>query len=286
MIPFLLVHVAVLAAFWTGVTWQAVVCGLVLFWVRMFAITAGYHRYFAHRTFKTSRVFQFVLAFVAETSSQRGALWWAAHHRRHHKYSDQPEDVHSPLQRGFWYSHAGWIYDHNGDTDWDRIKDFARYPELRFLNRFWVLPPLVLGGATFLLFGWSGLVIGFCASTVLLWHSTFTINSLSHVFGKQRFQTTDTSRNNWMLALLTFGEGWHNNHHHYCSSTRQGFYWWEIDISYLILKALSVLHIVYDLREPPARVLEEGRTRDRARRTRGAQAPAATLEGAALGTRT
>jgi stearoyl-CoA desaturase (delta-9 desaturase) len=265
-IPFILCHLAVFAAFWTGVTWQAVVVCVVLYVVRMFAVTGGYHRYFSHRTYKTSRVFQFILAFLAQSSAQKGALWWAAHHRRHHKHSDQPGDVHSPVLGGFMHSHVGWLfYEGAGETDMDKIKDFAKYPELRFLNRFHLLPPILLGAACLWLFGTSGLVIGFFLSTVLLWHGTFFINSLAHVVGKRRFQTTDDSRNNGWLALITLGEGWHNNHHRYQASARNGFYWWEIDVTYYVLKALSWIGVVWDLRPVPEKILEEGREADAAR---------------------
>jgi len=265
-IPFILCHLAVFAAFWTGVTWQALVVCVVLYVVRMFAVTGGYHRYFSHRTYKTGRVFQFILAFLAQSSAQKGALWWAAHHRRHHKHSDQPGDVHSPVLGGFMHSHVGWLfYEGAGDTDLDRIKDFAKYPELRFLDRFHLLPPILLGAACAWLFGWSGLIIGFFLSTVLLWHGTFFINSLAHVFGKRRFATTDDSRNNGWLALITLGEGWHNNHHRYQASARNGFYWWEIDVTYYVLKVLSWLGLVWDLRPVPEKILEEGRKADAAR---------------------
>jgi stearoyl-CoA desaturase (Delta-9 desaturase) len=255
MIPFLLVHAGALATLWVGVTWQAAVLAASLYAIRMFAVTAFYHRYFSHRTFKTSRVMQFLFALVAETSAQRGALWWAAHHRKHHKLSDLPGDLHSVKQDGFWYSHVGWIYNHNSETDWARVRDLAKYPELVWLNRLWWLPPWVLGFAAWWLFGWSGLCFGFFASTVVLWHATFTINSLAHVFGKRRYATADDSKNNFWLALLTFGEGWHNNHHHYMHSTRQGFFWWEIDLTYYGLKILSWLGLVWDLREVPEEAL-------------------------------
>ena len=263
--PTLAIHLLPLAALWTGATWQDWAVCAALYFVRMFAVTAGYHRYFSHRTFKTSRAFQFVLAFLAQTSSQRGVLWWAAHHRNHHKFSDLPWDIHSPIQRGFWYSHIGWIYA-NGleETDYSKVKDLAKYPELMWLNKYWVVPPIALGVAITLLMGWSGLFVAFALSTVILWHGTFTINSLSHVFGKRRFPTGDTSRNNWLLALVTMGEGWHNNHHHYMGSTRQGFYWWEVDVTYYILKAMSWVGLVWDLRPVPHAVLEEGRRRDAA----------------------
>ena len=267
-IPFILCHLAVFGAFWTGVTAEALVVCAVLYVVRMWAITAGYHRYFSHRAFKTSRVFQFILAFIAMTTSQRGVLWWAAHHRRHHKHSDQPGDLHSPVTHGFWRSHVLWMFlEGASDTDTDRIKDFAKYPELRWLDRWFVVPPILLGLSCWLLFGMTGLVVGFFWSTVLTWHGTFLINSLAHVFGKRRFETSDDSRNNPLLALITLGEGWHNNHHRYQASARNGFYWWELDITYASLKVLSWLGIVWDLRPVPQKILEEGRRADAARAT-------------------
>ncbi|MGB5704158.1 MAG: acyl-CoA desaturase [Polyangiales bacterium] len=261
--PFILSHLAVLGAIWTGVTWQAALLCAVLFLVRMWGVTAGYHRYFSHRTYKTSRAFQFFLAFLAQSSSQKGVLWWAGHHRVHHKLSDQPGDVHSPVQTSFYHAHVGWIFADTEETRWDKIRDFAKYPELRWLNEYWAVPPTVLAIACVLIAGWSGLFIGFFLSTVLLWHTTFLINSVTHVWGKQRFDTDDESRNNLLTALLTLGEGWHNNHHHYQSSCRNGFYWWEIDVTFYVLKTLSWVGLVWDIRDVPEHVLEEGRRRDR-----------------------
>ncbi len=255
-IAFLLLHLACFAAIWTGVTPRAVVIGVVLYVVRIFAIGAGYHRYFAHRAFRTRRVFQFCLAFLAQTSAQRGILWWAANHRRHHKYSDTELDVHSPVQRGFFYAHVGWIFvPRNNDTDYATVRDWARYRELVWLDRQPYLPAILLGVATWLIAGWPGLVVGFCWSTVVLWHATFTINSLAHVVGRRRYVTGDKSRNNWLLALLTMGEGWHNNHHAYQVSVRQGFRWWEFDPTYYALRVLSWLGIVWDLHVPPKAVV-------------------------------
>jgi stearoyl-CoA desaturase (Delta-9 desaturase) len=253
---FLLLHLACFAAFWTGVTPRAVVLGVALYLVRIFAIGAGYHRYFAHRAFRTSRVFQFMLAFMAQTSAQRGILWWAANHRRHHKHSDTELDVHSPVQRGFLYSHVGWIFvPRNNDTDYAMIRDMARYKELLWLNRQPYLPAALLALSTWLIAGLPGLVVGFCWSTVVLWHATFSINSLAHVVGRRRYVTGDESRNNWLLALLTMGEGWHNNHHAYQVSVRQGFRWWEFDPTYYSLRVLSWLGIVWDLHVPPRSVV-------------------------------
>ena len=255
-IAFLLIHLSCLAAIWTGITWRAVALALALYILRIFAIGAGYHRYFAHRAFSTSRICQFVLAFLAQTSAQRGILWWASHHRNHHRYSDTTDDVHSPVQRGFFYSHVGWIFvPRNDATDYSVVRDLARYKELRWLDRQPYLPAALLASATWLIAGWPGLAIGFCWSTVAVWHATFCINSLAHVVGRQRYVTGDQSRNNWLLALLTMGEGWHNNHHAYQASVRQGFRWWEYDLTYYVLSMLSRLGIVWDLHLPPQAVI-------------------------------
>jgi len=255
-IPFPLVHVLALGVFWTHPTPALVGTCVALYVLRMWAVTAGYHRYFSHRTFKTSRFFQFALAFLAESSGQKGVLWWASHHRHHHRMSDQPGDTHSPVQDGFLWSHVGWIMStRNDETKFEAVKDLARFPELRWLNRYHYLPPVLLGGGLFLAGGWPLLVWGMFLSTVFLWHGTFIINSLCHVFGSRRYETTDASRNNLLFALVTLGEGWHNNHHHYQSSVRQGFFWWEIDVTYYALKLLSWLGLVWDLREPPESAL-------------------------------
>ncbi len=251
-IPFLIVHLLCFAAFWTGVTWQAVTLCVVLYVVRMFIVTAGYHRYFSHRSFRTGRVFQFILGFLAQSSAQRGILWWAAKHRHHHLHSDTELDVHSPRHGGFWYSHVGWIFTPRHDVaDYSTIPDLMKYPELRWLNKHKYLPAVLLAVGCWIAMGWVGLVVGFFWSTVLLYHGSFMINSLAHVFGRQRYVTGDDSRNNWFLALFTLGEGWHNNHHAYQRSARQGFRWYEFDGTYYVLKALSWLGIVWDLGEPP-----------------------------------
>ncbi|MFG3597720.1 acyl-CoA desaturase [Bradyrhizobium sp. RDI18] len=256
VLPFLLVHAGCVAAFWSGITWQATAICVVLYWLRMFAIGAGYHRYFSHRAYSTSRVFQFVLAFLAQSSAQKSVLWWAAKHRHHHLHSDSELDVHSPRHKGFVHSHVGWIFYRQHDaTDLVKVSDFASYPELMWLHKFEVLPAVMIAGLCFLIAGWPGLVVGFLWSTVVLYHATFCINSLAHVHGRKRYVTGDDSRNNWLLALVTMGEGWHNNHHAYQSSARQGFRWWEIDVTYYVLVGLSWLGIVWDLKRPPEPVL-------------------------------
>ena len=255
-IPFLLVHLATLGILWSGVTWPAVAICVGLYVGRMFAITAGFHRYFSHRSYDTSRVFQFVLAFVSQTSLQKGVLWWSAKHRHHHKHSDTVEDVHSPGLHGFLFAHVGWIFARRrGEADYEMVKDLAAYPELRWLERWRHMPGVVLAVVCFLVAGWPGLFVGFFLSTAVLYHGTFAINSLAHCFGRQRYLTGDDSRNNWWLALITLGEGWHNNHHYYQVSTRQGFRWWEVDVTYYVLKALSWVGIVWNLHTPPEEVV-------------------------------
>jgi len=255
-IPFALVHLAALGSIWTGFPAWAVWTAVALYLVRMWAVTAAYHRYFSHRSYKTSRVGQFVLAFLAQTSAQRGALWWAAIHRHHHLHSDTEEDIHSPRQHGFLYAHVGWIFNPgNWKPDYGTVRDLARYPELRWLDRWYLAPAVALAVACFALGGWTGLFVGFFVSTVALYHGTFAINSMAHEVGSQRYLTGDDSRNHWFLALVTLGEGWHNNHHHYQSSTRQGFRWWEIDITYYVLRAMSWVGLVWDLREPPEAIV-------------------------------
>ena len=255
-VPFVLVHLACFAAIWTGVSAFDLWLCLGLYALRMFAIGAGYHRYFSHRAFATGRVFQFVLAVLAQATAQKSVLWWAAKHRHHHLHSDTEQDVHSPRHTGFWYAHLGWIFVRQHDVaDLSKIGDFTRYPELMWLHRHELVPPVALGFFTFVVGGWSGLVVGFFWSTVLLYHATFCINSLAHVVGTRRYVTGDDSRNNWLLAAFTFGEGWHNNHHAYQSSARQGFRAWQIDLTFYVLTALSWCRVVTDMKAPPAIVI-------------------------------
>jgi stearoyl-CoA desaturase (Delta-9 desaturase) len=261
-LPYLAIHLIPFAAFWTGVgRWDVMLC-IGLYAARMFFITGVYHRYFAHRAYKMGRAMQFLMAVGGTLAIQKGPLWWAGHHRHHHKYSDETSDVHSPLKGLFW-SHMGWIMCRKyHPTPVELIKDFARFPELRWLDRFHLVPPIVLGVVVWLVGGWSALVVGFFLSTVLCWHCTYFINSLCHLLGRRRYVTTDTSRNSLVLALLTLGEGWHNNHHYYQSSANQGFFWWEIDISYYVLRALSLVGLVSELRTPPAHVLSANLLKD------------------------
>jgi len=274
ILPFIGLHLACLAVLWVGISWVAVVVAFASYALRMFAITAFYHRYFAHRTFQASRPVQFFFALIGAASTQRGPLWWAAHHRQHHKVADREEDPHSP-RHGFIWSHMGWFLSrkHFG-TDHSQIPDLMKYPELRLLDRYDLLVPVAYAAGMFGLgallnhwfpgLGTSGgqmLVWGYFISTVVLIHVTLTINSLAHVWGKRRYATRDDSRNNWFLALLTLGEGWHNNHHHFPGSARQGFYWWEIDISYYLLKMMSWVGLIHGLKAVPPAIRESRQIR-------------------------
>ncbi len=274
-VGFWVVHAAaVVGVIFTGFSWSGVVLALASYFVRMSVLTAGYHRYFSHRSFKTSRWFQFLLAVGAQSAGQGGAIWWASIHRLHHKHSDTVQDIHSPVRRGFWYAHVGWIVRPEWtETDLTGVADLLRCPELRFLNRGLVAIACTtsLGLAFLLIGGVHAMVWGYLVSTVLLWHGSFSINSLAHLIGKRRYETGDDSRNHWLLALITTGEGWHNNHHHYQSSARQGFSWWQVDATYYVVRVLALLGLVWDVREPPAHVVSAPRPGELA----GDQAPRA-----------
>lgn len=264
-LAFIGIHLACLSVFFVGFSWVALAMLFITYIIRMFGITGGFHRYFSHRTYKTSRWFQFILAWIGTSAAQQGPLWWAAHHRHHHRFSDKEEDIHSPIDKGFWWSHIGWVICKKYEkTDIKAIPDFAKYKELRFLNDYHIIPPIILAIIVFLIGvvlnyffpslntnGLQMLVWGFFISTTLLYHWTFGINSIAHVFGKRRFDTDDHSRNNWWLAIMTLGEGWHNNHHNCPYSERQGMFWYEIDVSHYILVLLNKLGLVWDLQIHP-----------------------------------
>jgi stearoyl-CoA desaturase (Delta-9 desaturase) len=269
-LPFIALHLGCLAVFWVGWSWFAVQTAIGLYLIRMFAITGIYHRYFSHRTFRTSRWVQYGFALLGAASAQRGPLWWAANHRNHHRESDTPADPHSPIHHGFFWSHAGWFMSRRHyATKYDRIRDFAGFPELVWLNRFDKVVPAGLAAALYLcgLFlehaipslrvtGLQLFVWGFVVSTTVLFHATASINSVAHLFGSRRYDTGDDSRNNLLLAILTLGEGWHNNHHKHMGCTRQGFYWWEIDLTYYVLKLLAWAGLIWDLKKVPAKVYD------------------------------
>lgn len=271
VIPFVLLHLSCLLVIYTGISVTAVAIGIGLFWLRMFAICGFYHRYFSHRTYQTHRIWQFLFAVLGASAAQRGPIWWAAHHRHHHQVTDTAADPHSPHAHSFWRSHIGWFLSHKYfHYDPKYVKDLLRFPELCWLDRYDTVIPLALIGGLFALGEYlkqyhpalhcSGLQLiawGFCISTVVLLHVAVSINSIAHKYGSQPYQIADHSRNNLWLALLTLGEGWHNNHHRYPAATKQGFLWWEIDITYYVLKLMEKIHIIRDLHPVPKHILDE-----------------------------
>ena len=274
-VPFVLLHLGCIGVIWVGWSWTSVAVAACGYVIRMFAVTAAYHRYFSHKSFKTSRCGQLLLALWGATAAQRGPLWWASHHRHHHRHSDHEEDAHSPHVHGFWWSHIGWITSRrNFPTDVSQVKDLARYPELVFLDRFDVLVPVLYASALWGAGAWlhahapalgvtgGQLVVwGFFISTTALFHGTSCINSLAHLIGRRRFTTDDDSRNSLLLALVTLGEGWHNNHHRYQAAARQGFYWWEVDPTYYLLRALSLTGLIWELKPVPQGIYDEAERR-------------------------
>jgi stearoyl-CoA desaturase (delta-9 desaturase) len=271
-LPFVLLHLVCLLVFWVGWSPTALILAGFLFLFRMFAITAFYHRYFSHRTYRTSRPMQFVFAILGNTTVQRGPLWWASFHRHHHRVADGEDDPHSPGQHGLMWSHMGWfLTQRNFPPRLDLVRDLTRFPELRFLDRFDTLVPAIGGILAFTAgeilrhqapqLGTSGpqLLVWSIISTIVLFHASVTINSLAHCLGRRRYPTTDTSGNSFLLALLTFGEGWHNNHHFYQASTRQGHRWWEIDLTFYLLVMMSWTGLIWDLKPVPDHVLKSAK---------------------------
>ncbi|WP_150466612.1 acyl-CoA desaturase [Francisella sp. SYW-9] len=263
IIAFSTMHLACLAIFFVNYNITALLVFLITFSIRTFALTAGYHRYFSHKAFQTSRVFQFILALVGTWASQKGPLWWSGHHRYHHIHSDKETDMHSP-KNGVFQAHVGWVFEaRSDDVDPKFIKDWVKYPEIVWLDKYahesfalylvglfilgscisYFYPTLETSGLAFVF--WGGIL-----STVLLYHTTFSVNSICHIFGSRDYQTTDNSRNNWLVALITFGEGWHNNHHKFAYSIRNNLKFWQIDITYIILCVLKKFRIVWNFKQP------------------------------------
>ena len=266
--PYAAVHLACLFVFVVGVSWFALAVSVVVYMLRGFGITGFYHRKFSHHAFKTGRVVQFAGAWLGTSAAQGGPLWWVAHHRRHHRVSDQEGDIHSPKVEGFGIAHHGWLTRSAADpTHMDEVADLAVYPELRWLDRNSHLPILATAFGLFFagiaigrIFPWSGtngpqLVIwAFFINTVLLWHVTFAVNSVCHRWGKRHHNTSDDSRNNWVIGILGLGEGWHNNHHRFPGTSRHGFKRTQLDFTHMVLRALARMGLASDLHPVPARL--------------------------------
>jgi stearoyl-CoA desaturase (delta-9 desaturase) len=245
------VHVGALAVFLTGTTWQDWVLFPLMMLFRGYVTTIGYHRYFSHRAFKTSRPVQFLLACACCLNLQRGPLWWAAIHRHHHRHSDDDHDAHSPVRGSIFWSHCGWMFSTLEEPNWDSVRDLRRFPELVWLERFWLLPPLLLAAVMYLVGGWSMVCLDFCLTAAIAMQAAFTVNSLGHLIGWQRYQTNDSSRNSFLMGFVTLGDGWHNNHHHYPHSANHGFFRGEVDSSYNLIRLMAWLGLIWDVRKAP-----------------------------------
>ncbi len=259
--PLILVHLALFTLPVVPPTFAAVMVLLVVTRVAGHGVTVGFHRGLAHHSYRTSRWFRFVLAAAGCTALQNGPLWWVLHHRRHHAHSDVPGDVHSPVVDSFWHAHVGWLFTADRTRpDFSTVRDLARYPELVWLDRLWMLPGAAAAGLSYLAAGWAGVVWGFALGTVLVFQVTFAVNSIGHRWGARRFATREGSRNNFVLGILALGDGWHNNHHRAPRSARHGLAWYEHDMGYQIIRLFRVCGLVWDVRQPPAEVLAAART--------------------------
>ena len=260
---FWLVQASAVLMFAVPFRWAFVALWAASHFSRALGLTLIFHRYLAHRAFQMNRVARFVWAFIGTAAMQKGPLWWAGHHVNHHRYADRDGDPHSPSVSGFYYAHIGWFLN---DTRHDQlppsnpvIRDFSKDFEIAWLERFFVVPPLLLAIAMFLAGGLPWLVWGFCVPTVTLAHSTFAINTINHMFGSRRFETLDASRNNLLTAFFAVGEGWHNNHHRYQRAARNGFYWWEFDPTWYVIRAMAAVGLVWGIQSVPTRIYEEAR---------------------------
>ena len=264
VVVFWTVQASALLVFAVAFHWSLAALGVASHFIRMLGITLGFHRQLAHRSFRTARPTRFFWARLGTSAMQKGPLWWAGNHVYHHRFADRAGDPHSPQLAGFYRAHIGWFLD---DMTHDRsdpqnpvCQEFSAYPEMRFLDRFYALPPLALAAGLFLAGGWPWLVWGFCVPTVTLAHATFAINTVNHLWGSRRFATPDDSRNNLWTALLTLGEGWHNNHHRFPRAARNGLYWWEIDPTWWTIRALAALGLAWDVQPVPAQAYDPRRT--------------------------
>jgi stearoyl-CoA desaturase (delta-9 desaturase) len=267
-------HLAVLGAFFVPVTTELLVASVLTYFLRVFAIEGVAHRYFSHRSFKTSRGFQLMLAVLMASTGQRGPIWWAMHHRRHHRYSDEPGDPHSPVLGSRFHAYLGWLVsDETLATNPDEMRDLSRYQELVWINKYHYIFPLLTLVATYLLgqytsifgasqLGWSAVVWVFFVSTMAAHHVPYIVNTFAHgsrkgLFASRAYETPDTTSNLWWFAIPSMGAAWHNNHHRYMNAARAGFRWYELDLAYLTLRVLAAARLVWDLHEVPTHVVAE-----------------------------
>jgi len=260
---FWLVQASALLVFAVPFRWAFLALWAVSHFTRAIGLTLIFHRYFAHRAFKMNRVARFVWAFIGTAAMQKGPLWWAGHHVNHHKFADRDGDPHSPMVSGVYYAHIGWFLH---DTKYDKveatnpvIRDFSKVPEIAWLEKWFFVPPAALALGLYFFGGMPSLVYGFCLPTMTLAHATFAINTVNHMFGSRRFETLDESRNNVLTAVFAAGEGWHNNHHRFQRAARNGFYWYEVDVTWYVIRAMAAVGLIWDIQPVPQRIYDEAR---------------------------
>jgi stearoyl-CoA desaturase (delta-9 desaturase) len=263
---FWFVQASAITVFFVPFAWPLVVLWACSHFLRAIGLTLVFHRYLAHRAFQMNRGVRLLWAFLGTAAMQKGPLWWAGHHIDHHKYADREGDPHSPVVSGFYYAHIGWFLNDARHDELDRanpvVRDFSLVPELRWLDRYYAVPPILWAAGMYVLGGLPWLAWGFCLPTVTLAHATFAINTVNHMFGSRRFDTPDESRNNLFTAIFAAGEGWHNNHHRYQRAARNGFYWWEVDPTYAVIRVMEWFGLVWGVQAVPLRIYREAEAED------------------------
>ena len=251
-IALILLHIGAITALFMF-TWRALAVTIFLYWMTIcLGISMGYHRLHTHRSYQVPRVLEYFFAVCGALTLEGGPIFWVATHRIHHQKSDQPGDPHSPRE-GAWWSHVGWIL--FGETNHNNTRvmgkyapDLMKHPFYVWLNNYHWVPLAVLGAVLLAVGGLPVFLWGICVRVVFGLHSTWLVNSATHLWGSRRFNTRDDSRNSWWVALLTFGEGWHNNHHAHPTSARHGLAWYEFDISWIQIRILKFLGIAKAIR--------------------------------------
>jgi sn-1 stearoyl-lipid 9-desaturase len=246
-----LVHGGAILAFLPGFfSWQGVVLALVLHWITGgLGITLCWHRMLSHRSFKSPKWLEYLLAFCGTLSMQGGVIWWVGMHRHHHLHSDKDVDHHDS-NKGFWWSHMQWML-HEVPVKQEVpkfTKDIADDPVYQFMDKYFLPIQIAFAGLLFLWGGWPYVFWGIFVRMVFVYHCTWFVNSATHKFGYRTYNTSDNSTNCWWVAITTYGEGWHNNHHAHQYSARHGLQWWEVDITWMTIKLLSFLGLARDIK--------------------------------------